>query len=117
FRSGIFIQSALPSSYSCTFTFSPFAPRSLPASSLLRAVRLPQKEKQFAGLPGSSAHLSPRAASNHPEESDGCFTRCSTTDVRLHPLRQTGHSQKNKVNEAESSSLALRLASLPCKAS
>src|SRR5438093_2670997 len=50
FRSGIFIQSALPSSYSCTFTFSPFAPRSLPASSLLWAVRLPQK-KPIRGSP------------------------------------------------------------------
>src|SRR5437667_11418461 len=74
------------------FPLSPFAPRSLLASSLLWAVRLPQKKT--AGLPGSLTHLSPRAASNHPEESDGCFTRCSTTDVRLHPLRQTGHSQK-----------------------
>src|SRR5204863_2682164 len=45
FRSGIFIQSALSSSYSCSFTFSPFAPRSLPVSSLLWAVRLPRFKK------------------------------------------------------------------------
>ena len=71
FRSGTFIQAVLSSSYSCTFTFSPFAPRSLPASPLLWAVRLPQKKT--AGLPGSSTPLSSRAAPNHPGESDGCI--------------------------------------------
>src|SRR5262249_41835932 len=81
-----------PSSYRCTFTFSPFAPRSLLASLLLRAVRLP-RPRGIAGLPGSSTHLSPRAASNYPGEPNGCFIRSSTTGVRLHPLRQTGHSQ------------------------
>src|SRR6266700_6155744 len=42
-------------------------------------------------------------------------THYLTIDDRLHPLRQTGHSRLD--NEAESGSLALRLASLPCKAS
>ena len=51
------------------------------------------RKKNIAGLPGSSTHLSPRAAPNHPGESDGCYTRYSTIDIRLHPLRQTGHSQ------------------------
>ena len=36
-------------------------------------------------------------------------TRYFTIDIRLHPLRRTGHSQY--ANEAESGSLALRLAS------
>src|SRR5215831_13524371 len=51
-----------------------------------------EKQNYIAGLPGSSTHLSPRAAPNHPGESDGCFTRYSTIDGRLHPLRRTGHS-------------------------
>ena len=50
-----------------------------------------------------------------PESPMVANTRCFTIDIRLHPLRQTGHS--HDANEAESGSLALRLASLPCKAS
>jgi hypothetical protein len=50
-----------------------FAPRSLPASPLLWAVRLPQKKTNLAGIPGSSAYLSLRAAPNHPGEPDGCI--------------------------------------------
>jgi len=43
------------------------------------------------------------------------LTRYFTIDYRLHLLRQTRHSQY--ANEAKSGSLALRLASSPCKAS
>jgi len=42
-------------------------------------------------------------------------TRYFTIDCRLHPYRETGHSQY--ANEAESDSLALRLAISPCEAS
>src|SRR5678815_1336796 len=53
-RSGIFIQAAHSSSYSCTLTFSPFAPRSLPVSPLLWAVRLPQKKLRVSQVPDPS---------------------------------------------------------------
>ena len=79
---------------SCTFTFSPFAPRSLPASPLLWAVRRPQN-KISAGLPGSSTDRSPRATSNHPGESDGCCSPVSSPSMAGFVLiRQTGHSQR-----------------------
>src|SRR5688572_21291326 len=96
------------------FPLSPFAPRSLLASSLLWAVRLPRQTTSrvsqvprliYPHAPPPTTPVSPMAA----------FTRCFTTDDRLHPLRWTGHSQCS--NEVESGSLALRLASLPRKAS
>jgi hypothetical protein len=74
-----------------------------------------KKQKKHAGLPGSSTHLSPRAAPSHPGEPDGCFTcyldhRCQASSAPTDwPLPNS--------NEAESGSLALRLAGLPCKAS
>jgi hypothetical protein len=83
-----------------------------PASSLLRASPPPSGRSRLfipiprwlraaqEGFPGakarsSSTDLSPRAASNHPIR------------FRVHPTRRTGRSRL--ANEAESSSLALRL--------
>ena len=114
-RSGIFIQAALSSSYSCTFTFSPFAPRSLPASPLLWAVRLPRISTR-----GSPRFLDPSFLTRRPQPPRRVRLAASPASSplggRLHPFGQTGHSHLN-ANEAESGSLSLRLTSSPCKAS
>ena len=64
------------------------------------------------GLPGSSADLSTRAAPNHPGRPGECLPGlCFPTGFRLHPSRRTGHLRIPI--EAESGSLALRLACSP----
>jgi hypothetical protein len=73
------------------------------------------RSKKTAGLPGSSTHLSSRAASNHPGESGGCFIRL--LDHRCQASSAPTDWPLPYANEAELSSLALRLASSPCKAS
>src|SRR5216117_1649585 len=90
-RSGILIQAVLSSSYSCSSTFSPFAPRSLPASPLLWAVRLPRFKKtrgppRFLGLSVFTRRpLTPRRAR-------WLFTRFPAIGGRLQPFWQAGHS-------------------------
>ena len=75
----------------------PFAPRSLPASSLLRtpptsaatACRLPGalgSKPMTADLPGSLTDLLARAAPNHPGKPGCCTSRC------LHSRWQAAHS-------------------------
>src|ERR1051326_3364710 len=62
-----------------------------------------------ADLPGSLAYLSARAAPSHPGPPcthEGSLKMCAGT--RLHPFREVGHDHLR--NEAESGSLALRLA-------
>ena len=68
-----------------------------------------------AGLPGSSTVFPRALPPTTPKSPVTASARCFTVDPRLHLLGLTGHSQLR--NEAESGSLALRLASLPCKAS
>src|SRR3989442_7445033 len=53
------------------------------------------RRQQTAGLPGSSADRSPRAASNHPGESDGCLSPVTSPSIAGFVLiRQIGHSQR-----------------------
>ena len=73
------------------------------------------RESALTGLPGSSADLSPRAAPNHPGESNGSFPLSSPSVAGFILIRQTGHSHWR--NEAESGSLSLRLMGSPHKAS
>jgi hypothetical protein len=64
------------------------------------------------GLPGSSTDLSTRGVPNHPGRFAGCFCLLLTNDlVRLPPSRRTG--PLGFPIEAESGSLALRLACSP----
>jgi hypothetical protein len=64
------------------------------------------------GLPGSSTNLSTRAVPNHPGRSNGCLRLLLRhRSVWLHPSRRTGHPRIPI--EAESGSLALRLACSP----
>jgi len=69
-----------------------------------------------AGLPGSLTDLSTRAAPSHPEEPDDCLRPL------LHRRFQASSflgrlATPTLRHEAETGSLALRLACLPCKAS
>ena len=82
---------------------------------LPRYYGLSDARKIAAGLPGSSADLSPRAAPNHPGESNGSFPLSSPSVAGFIQIRQTGHSHWR--NEAESGLLSLRLMGSPYKAS
>lgn len=69
-----------------------------------------------AGLPGSSTDLSTRAAPSHPEEPDDCF--CPLLHRRFQASSFFGRlATPTSCHEAETGSLALRLACSPCKAS
>src|ERR1700693_4895019 len=64
------------------------------------------------GLPGSSTDLSTRAVPNHPGRPGECTCLLLPhRRFRLHPARKTGRLRL--ANEAESGSLALRLARSP----
>ena len=61
------------------------------------------------GLPGSSTDLSARAVPNHPGRSNGCICSFLHHQRRASPL-SGGLATLQLRNEAESGSLALRLA-------
>ena len=63
------------------------------------------------GLPGSSTDLSLRACPQSPRKVRRVLAHCFPADIRLHPSWRTGHL--HQCHEAESGSLALRLAGLP----
>src|ERR1700675_1454454 len=64
------------------------------------------------GLPGSSTDLSTRAVPNHPGRPGECTCLLLPhRRFRLHPARKTGHLRL--AHEAETGSLALRLACSP----
>ena len=65
-----------------------------------------------SGLPGSSADLSSRAVSYHPGRSDGCSHPLLPHRCQASPL-SGGLATFIFANEAETSSLALRLTSSP----
>jgi len=127
FRSGIFIQAAFPLSSISMSLLRPLRSTVItrflatmglsdshqgPATSYLFLLAVPAP----AGLPGSLTDLSTRAAPSHPEEPDDCSRpllhrrfQASSFFGRLATLISC--------NEAETGSLALRLACSPCKAS
>src|ERR1035437_9564324 len=62
------------------------------------------------GLPGSSTDLFLRACPQSPRKVRRVLAHYFPTDIRLHPIWRTGHL--HWCHEAESGSLALRLAGL-----
>jgi hypothetical protein len=131
FRRGTLVQAEFPPSDSACLRSGPFAPRSLPASSLLWAGPTPNRGRSRVmfssealvvfpttppGLPGSSTDLSPRAVPFHPGKSHRCF--CPL----LHGECQASSHLEDwplslRANGAVSGSLALRLAGSPSRAS
>ena len=127
FRSGTSVQAVLSLSSISTSMFRPLRSTVITRFSATMGLSdsrqrptlgylFPRFVAATAGPPGSSTDLSTRAAPFHPEESDDCS----------HPLlhrRFQASSFSGRLatptlrNEAETSSLALRLACSPCKAS
>ena len=85
FRSRDKPKAELPISYSCMSTFSPFAPRSLPASQLLWTVRLPRsvRASRASQVPRPSI-LTRRPQS--PRRAQWCRPAIFTIGGRLHPM-------------------------------
>lgn len=121
FRSGRFRQAALLSSDSAFFCRAPSLHGRYPASSLLRAHPSPSGpltviDSRFALVlhhPGGFPRFLDRSVlarcPQPPRRSDLMLAYCFSDRGRLHPARRTGRS--HLVNEVESGSLALRLAS------
>src|SRR5262249_44353280 len=92
------------------------APRSLLVSPLLWAVRLPQQNIQTCGSPRFLGSSFPARCLQAPREAQWLLTPAALPPVSgFILLRETGRFRY--ANEAESSSLSLRLAGSPCKAS
>jgi hypothetical protein len=95
-----------------------YEPLRLPCGTTLKVMSFPQRlglSLLFpvpSGLPGSSTDLSSRAVSYHPGRSDGCFYPLLPHRCQASPL-SGGLATFVSTNEAEMSSLTLRLTSSP----
>lgn len=129
FRSGTLVQAVFPLLMKTRSKSCPLAPRELAASLLLWAGPTPGQDRKAGyvfpaslglglpaalpvppGLPGSLTILWIHAASIHPGRLDITLLLSNDAGDRL-PPRMGGSPSANTVNEAESSSLALRPAS------